>query len=109
MDASEVPNPLLSLRPSDSGFQVQLHPLVLLTISDHITRHHVRQQKGPVVGALLGQQKGREISFEQAFECKILGGGDEPVVLDQAWFEERLQQCRTSPQSSILYLSLILL
>jgi COP9 signalosome complex subunit 6 len=85
-------NPLLSTqKSSDSGLQVALHPLVLLTISDYITRHTLRNQKGPVVGALLGQQNGREISIEHAFECLCLVVDDE-VVLHKAWFEDRLQQ-----------------
>jgi COP9 signalosome complex subunit 6 len=78
------------------SLQVALHPLVLLTISDYITRHTLRQQKGPVVGALLGQRNGREITIEHAFECLVeLVEGE--VILNQAWFEDRLQQSRQSP------------
>lgn len=86
-------NPLLSTQPSDAGLQVALHPLVLLTISDYITRHTLRQQKGPVVGALLGQQNGREITIEHAFECLLKTDGD-VVTLNEVWFEERLQQSK---------------
>ena len=60
---------LSAQKSSDSGLQAVLHPLVLLTISDYITRHTLRQLKGPIVGALLGQQKGREITIEHAFEA----------------------------------------
>jgi len=85
-------NPLLSTqKSSDSGLQVALHPLVLLTISDYVTRHTLRQQKGPIVGALLGQQNGREITIEHAFDCLLVENEDE-ITLNQAWFEERLQQ-----------------
>lgn len=86
--AGEQQNPLLSSQKSDSGLQVALHPLVLLTISDYITRHTLRQLKGPVVGALLGQQNGREVIVEHAFECKTLGG----TTLDMEWFDTRLLQ-----------------
>ncbi|EDN06324.1 predicted protein [Histoplasma mississippiense (nom. inval.)] len=65
-------NPLISLKSSDSGLQILLHPLVLLNISDHVTRHFVRQEKGPIVGALIGQQKGRTISLEHVFECNVV-------------------------------------
>jgi hypothetical protein len=65
-------------------------PLVLLTISDYITRHTLRQQKGAIVGALLGQQNGREITVEHAFECRVMGGGS--PSLDEEWFTVRLQQ-----------------
>ncbi|KAI9695458.1 MAG: hypothetical protein M1836_006445 [Candelina mexicana] len=86
-------NPLLSShKASDSGLQVLLHPMVLLTISDYITRHTLRQLEGPVVGALLGQQHGRDISLEHAFECKLVKDEGDSIVLHQSWFEERLQQ-----------------
>jgi len=85
-------NPLISTqKSSDTSLQIALHPLVLLTISDYITRHTLRQQEGPIVGALLGQQNGREITIEHAFDC-LLAEADNEIILNQAWFEERLQQ-----------------
>ena len=92
----DQPNPLVSTEKSDSETRIALHPLVLLTISDHITRHHVRQRTGPIVGALLGRQKEekREITLEHAFECRLIPDGE--IRLHQAWFEERLQQCMNS-------------
>lgn len=91
MDPTES---LVSQKSSDSGLHIQLHPLVLLTISDHITRHAARQQQGPIIGALLGQQNGREITLEHAFECPIKIGHNDEVLLPGAWFEERVQQCQ---------------
>lgn len=88
-------NPLISTqKTSDSGLQVALHPLVLLTISDYITRHTLRQQKGPLVGALLGEQNGREITIEHAFDCQMVEVEGQ-IVLHQAAFEERLQQSQS--------------
>jgi len=100
--AVETPlNPLLSIhKSSDSGLQVALHPLVLLTISDYITRHTLRQQTGPIVGALLGQQNGREITIEHAFDCLLVEVEGE-IILNQAWFEERLQQSQYFQCSNI--------
>jgi COP9 signalosome complex subunit 6 len=90
--ADEVQNALISSqKSSDSSLQVALHPLVLLTISDYITRHTLRNQKGPIVGALLGQQNGREITIEHAFECLLVDVNGE-TILNKAWFDERLQQ-----------------
>lgn len=86
-------NPYLSTKPADSNLTISLHPLVLLTISDHITRHRVRGEAGSVVGALLGQQKGSDITIEHAFQCKAITGTDGDIILDQAWFKDRLQQC----------------
>lgn len=84
---------LVSSKSSDSGLHIQLHPLVLLTISDHITRHAARQQQGSIIGALLGQQNGREITLEHVFECPVTVGEDGEVLLPSTWFEERLKQC----------------
>ena len=87
--AATQPNAFLSTQKSDSGLEVALHPLVLLTISDYITRHTLRNQTGPIIGALLGQQNGREVTVEHAFESKVLGGS-----IDPEWFMNRLQQSR---------------
>jgi hypothetical protein len=86
-------NPFLSTKPSDSNLTISLHPLVLLTVSDHITRHRVRGETGPIVGALLGQQNGRETTVEHAFPCKTITSPDGEIILDQSWFDDRWQQC----------------
>lgn len=85
---------LVSQKSSDSGLHIQLHPLILLTISDHITRHAACQQRGPIVGALLGQQHGRDITLEHAFECVVMEGPNGEVQLPFEWFTERVQQCK---------------
>ncbi len=87
-------NPLvLSTRASDNSPTVQLHPLVLLTISDCITRHTLRQQTGPVVGAIIGAQDGQNITMEVAFQAKLVASQDGEVVLDDEWFSKRLEDC----------------
>lgn len=95
--AIDAPNPLLvTSKPSDA-LSIKLHPLVLLTISDFITRHSLRGQHGPIVGAVIGQQNGREITMEHAFECNVKAGeainGEERVILDENFFATRLEQC----------------
>ncbi|GKZ18600.1 hypothetical protein AbraIFM66951_007619 [Aspergillus brasiliensis] len=89
---SDQPESLLSPKNSDSGLHIQLHPLILLTISDHITRHAARSQQGPIVGALLGQQNGREITLEHAFECIVNEGANGELQIPQDWFVERVKQ-----------------
>lgn len=84
---------LVSNKPSDTPLNVQLHPLVLLTVSDYITRHTLRQQQGPVLGAIIGQQSGRNFTLEHAFECKFSDSSD-GAVLDEEWFGQRLEQYR---------------
>lgn len=86
---------LLSQKSSDSGLHIQLHPLVLLSISDHITRHAAQQKQGPVVGALLGQHNGREITLEHIFECVVVPGPNDEAQLPNDWFVERVKQCRS--------------
>lgn len=91
MEASD--NALVLTSPSESGLSVQLHPLVLLTISDYVTRHQLRGQTGPMVGALIGQQRGTEITLEHAFESNVETSDSGEVTLLQPWFDERLKQC----------------
>lgn len=97
MATSAPANPLLSNQKS-SELQAVLHPLVLLTISDYITRHTLRQQQGPIIGVLLGQQNGREITIEHAFEAhtrqepSVQGG----YLLDGDRFSTRLEQSQLS-------------
>ncbi|KAL5360371.1 hypothetical protein BJX96DRAFT_70689 [Aspergillus floccosus] len=88
------PKSLLSQKTSDSGLHIQLHPLVLLTISDHITRHAARSQQGPIAGALLGQQDGRTITLEHAFECVLTQGSNGEVQILHEWFAERVKQLK---------------
>lgn len=92
--AGDSQNPLVShTRASDTSPTVQLHPLVLLTITDCITRHTLRQQEGPVVGAILGQQNGHEVTMEVAFQAKLRSNEQGEVVLDDEWFMKRLDDC----------------
>ncbi|RMZ89916.1 hypothetical protein DV736_g2847, partial [Chaetothyriales sp. CBS 134916] len=87
-------NPLISTKPSDLDVTVSLHPLVLLTASDQITRHRVRGDKGPIGGILLGQQKGQEITAEHAFAAAFGKNESGQDVFMRAWLEERIQQYR---------------
>lgn len=87
-------NPLISSKPSDSGLTVLVHPLVLLTVSDQVTRHSVRKEKGPIAGALLGQQKGREITAEHAFPVALQQGPEGRWQFQYDWMETRIQQCK---------------
>ncbi|KAF2423126.1 hypothetical protein EJ08DRAFT_664594 [Tothia fuscella] len=91
--------------PSDSSPEIQLHPLVILTISDLVVRRTLRNLKGPVIGALIGLQDGRTITVEVAFDCKLQTMDDGTVLLDQAFFEARLQQYKDvykSPQLELV-------
>lgn len=84
-------NPLVIAGKPDTSLNVQLHPLVLLSISDYITRHTMRQQKGPIVGAVIGQQNGRNFTLEHAFECKLADSNGDVTTLDADWFTAQLE------------------
>lgn len=91
--ASAEANSLISSHPSTSGLQISLHPLSLLTISDYITRHTLRNGTGPIIGALLGTQEGREIAIEHAYEILLLVD-DDGVRVEEQWFTDKLKLCR---------------
>ncbi len=94
MAEDQSSNPLVTTSPaSDTSPQIQLHPLVLLTISDYITRHTLRKHQSPIVGAIIGQQNGREVTMEVAFEAKTEVSADGAALLDEGWFVQRLDQC----------------
>jgi COP9 signalosome complex subunit 6 len=95
MAESAPSNPLLaSSSPSDTSPEIQLHPLVILTISDTIARRTIRKQTGPIAGAILGQQNGREVTMEVAFDGKMEVGSDGQVQFDSEWFNDRLEMCK---------------
>lgn len=85
-------NPLLSTQKSSDGLQVALHPLPVLEISDYITRSIQRGYKAALVGALLGESKGREITIEHSFTCGVIPGRDGTWIIDEAQFATRLEQ-----------------
>jgi hypothetical protein len=94
--AATSDNSLVSTaRASDASPTVQLHPLVLLTITDCVTRHTLRRQKGPVVGAILGAQDGQNITMEVAFQAKLRSSEDGEVALDDEWFSKRIEDCKS--------------
>jgi len=86
-------NSLISTQKSaDAGLQVALHPLPILEISDYITRSYLRGYNGAVVGALLGQQNGRDITIEHSFSLKSAKNAEGIYELDYEWFLARLEQ-----------------
>ncbi|BFZ65333.1 hypothetical protein YB2330_006499 [Saitoella coloradoensis] len=81
----------VSAAQNNSGLQVQLHPLVLLTVSDLYTRCRVQQstRNAPLphlVGAVLGTQSGRTLSLETAFQLTLTPDGtlDVPFLVTKA-------------------------
>ncbi|CAK7272816.1 hypothetical protein SEPCBS57363_005337 [Sporothrix epigloea] len=91
---STTPNPFLSTLKSAEAIPAVLHPLVILSISDHITRHTLRKQPGPIVGALLGQQNGRQLTLEHTFDFSVDKNDQGDARFDAEWFNNRVEQMR---------------
>lgn len=92
--------PLLSkLRNLPNMESVILHPMPVICVGDYATRHELRGQSGPIVGALFGQQNGREVTIEFAYEVQTLVNGDQ-ITLEPGWFETRLEQSESGLSAS---------
>ncbi|BGP05334.1 hypothetical protein JCM10049v2_001139 [Rhodotorula toruloides] len=80
---------------AQEGLKVALHPLPLLSISEHYTR--ISLQTGipgtRVVGALLGTQAGRDVEVMNSFEV-VVNNEDGVLKLDHAYFVTRRDQFR---------------
>jgi COP9 signalosome complex subunit 6 len=90
------PNSLVLESASENSPHVQLHPIVLISQDDHATRYGLRKQ-GVAIGAILGQQNGKEITMEHAFECgsgklQTDSGG---ARLSEGWFNQVLQHSKS--------------
>lgn len=89
------------------GFDVYLHPLVVMNISDHVTREKHINRKLPgytqpsstnlppltsendsVIGAILGSINGRRLDLHTSFELVLLPTGD----IDMEYYETRINQ-----------------
>ncbi|PAA48309.1 hypothetical protein BOX15_Mlig006623g3, partial [Macrostomum lignano] len=76
-----------------------LHPLVLLTISDHWTRCRLQFGHNRVLGALLGKQEGRLVEICNCFELAPYFSPANPQTadidtIDAGFFQTRLAQYR---------------
>uniref|UniRef100_A0A7S0N1E2 COP9 signalosome complex subunit 6 n=1 Tax=Pyramimonas obovata TaxID=1411642 RepID=A0A7S0N1E2_9CHLO len=77
---------------NSSGLTFQLHPLVLINVSDHHTR--VKAQAGVasrIVGGLLGVQTGRTVEITNSFELVTTGAGND-LAIDLAYLATKQEQ-----------------
>lgn len=79
-------NPVVSKVQNLSGLNIQLHPLVIMNISDHHTRAKMMASAG---GS--GTQTGREVEIINSFEIKVDIANDMPVI-DKAFFLTKQDQ-----------------
>lgn len=94
MASQKISHDLVDDSVSETSPHILLHPLVLVSQDDHATRSNVRT-KAPIIGAILGQYHGKEITMEFAFEfgSETLKTKDGEIVLDGAWFTDMLKLC----------------
>jgi len=72
--------------------KVQLHPLVIMNISDHWTRMKAQNGKpSQVIGALLGKQEGRLLEIMNSFELSFITS-DDVITIDTAYYEKQQKQ-----------------
>ncbi|KAL4439478.1 hypothetical protein ABPG77_008807 [Micractinium sp. CCAP 211/92] len=94
-------------RSSSSGLQFQLHPLVLINISDHHTRTRANAGAAPgaavrVLGCLLGSQAGRTVDIANSFEMRLKAGGN-AADIDEAFLQKKMEQYKqTFPQQDVV-------
>ncbi|KAI7842094.1 hypothetical protein COHA_004289 [Chlorella ohadii] len=104
-------------RHAQSGLSFQLHPLVLINISDHHTRT-LANQGAPageastsaagggggrcvrVLGCLLGTQTGRTVDISNSFEVRCVEGTDD---IDEPFLQKKMEQYKqTFPQQDMV-------
>mmetsp|Transcript_7095 Transcript_7095/g.8185 ORF Transcript_7095/g.8185 Transcript_7095/m.8185 type:complete len:300 (-) Transcript_7095:693-1592(-) len=90
--------------PSNSGLIFQLHPLVILNVSDHFTRY--KAQKGipqRVIGCLLGVQSGRVVEITNSFELSYTQPNNGSVVVDAAFLNKQQELYKaTFPKCEVI-------
>jgi len=97
--SSSAPNANSAVIEREGGgggaLQIDLHPLVIINISDHFTRAKVEapptNPPPRVIGALLGVQNGREIEISNSFEL-VYHTIDGNVVIDTDYLKSKQEQ-----------------
>ncbi|KAM3724680.1 COP9 signalosome complex subunit [Dirofilaria immitis] len=80
---------------TSSAITISLHPLVIMNISEHVTRISVQHNDGKpfeIFGAILGKQSGRHIEMMNSFEVKWSDEGKGYAVIDTNFLSTREQQ-----------------
>ncbi|CAN0390408.1 unnamed protein product [Ectocarpus sp. 12 AP-2014] len=79
--------------PGKKGNNIMLHPLTVITISDHHTRVSTgggaQEAGGRVIGLLFGSQNGRDVSIYDAMEVACSAVGANGLELNEALVEKQ--------------------
>jgi len=71
---------------------VSLHPLVIMNISEHWTRNRAQEgQAQQVIGAIIGEHKGRHVEIMNSFEL-VFTIIDGLIVIDRDYYQTKEQQ-----------------
>lgn len=82
--------------------EVHIHPLVLINISDHCTRSRAQGQTLPILGALIGTQKGRIVEIHNCFELLRAAANGPKIMCDEFFETRRKQYLEVFPSYEIL-------
>ena len=74
---------------------IQVHPLVVMNIADHLTRARYRTKTPPrVIGVILGKQEGRILEIANTIETKFDVKGSD-IVIDENFTQTRIAAYKT--------------
>jgi COP9 signalosome complex subunit 6 len=79
---------------ASGGLGISLHPLVIMNVSEHFTRHRAQSEPGApnrVFGCLLGTLSGRNVDIANSFELKV-GLVSGTYVIDVDFLKTRLDE-----------------
>ena len=80
---------------------IEVHPLVVMNIADHMTRSKYRTKGVPrVIGAILGKQEGRVLEICNTVETKYVGkqtlqGMSDEITIDEDFMQTRITAYKT--------------
>ena len=75
---------------------IQVHPLVVMNIADHLTRARYRTKTPPrVIGVILGKQEGRILEIANTIETKFETKAGGEIVIDERFTQERIAAYKT--------------
>ncbi|KAG8461678.1 hypothetical protein KFE25_001296 [Diacronema lutheri] len=81
---------------SGAGLGISLHPMVIMNVSEHFTRHRAQSPPGApvrVFGVLLGTLSGRNVDIANSFELKVASTDEGRThVIDIEFLKVRLDE-----------------
>ena len=82
---------------TDGSREVQLHPLVLMSICDHFTREQQKNVDGPpprVLGILFGVQNGNVVDICESYEMITTTLSSGAAQFDEEFLKTKKEHCK---------------